>query len=68
VASGTVIEFEVAWAALSHRVGNAVSRSYNRTDLLDRRRRLMAAWADYLCGDADSNVVPFRPLAQVDAS
>ena len=60
MASGAVIEFEVAEAALSHRVGNAVSRSYNRTDLLDRRRPLMAAWADYVCGDADSNVVPMK--------
>jgi len=55
-------------AALSHRVGNAESRSYNRADLLDRRRPLMAAWANYVTGDADSNVVPLRPLAQADAS
>ena len=53
-------EFEVAEAALSHRVGNAASRSYNRTDLLDRRRSLMAAWADCVCGNITDNVVPME--------
>jgi len=56
-------EFEVAEAALSHRVGNAASRSYNRTDLLDRRRSLMAAWADCVCGNITDNVVPMKGAA-----
>ena len=46
----------ISQAALSHRVGKAVWRSYNRTDLFDRQRPLMTAWAHYVCGDADSNV------------
>ena len=39
---------EVAEAALAHAVGDATERAYARSDLLDRRRELMDAWADYL--------------------
>ena len=53
-------EFEVAEHCLSHRVGSAVSRAYNRTSMLGRRRPLMAAWANYIEGDATANVVPLR--------
>lgn len=38
---------EVAEMALAHAVGTAVERSYRRTDLFDRRRRLMADWAKF---------------------
>ncbi len=38
---------EVAEAALAHRVGDATERAYRRADALDKRRKLMAAWADY---------------------
>jgi hypothetical protein len=33
--------------ALAHAVGGAVERAYRRTDLMERRRRLMADWAAY---------------------
>lgn len=39
---------EIAEAALGHAVGDAVERSYARSDALERRRELMQAWADYL--------------------
>lgn len=35
---------EVAEAALAHQVGSDVERAYARSDLLERRRNLMAAW------------------------
>jgi len=35
--------------ALAHVVGNAVEAAYRRGDLLDKRKRLMADWANY-CG------------------
>lgn len=38
---------EIAEAALSHAVGDAVERSYARSDALERRRQLMQQWADY---------------------
>lgn len=41
---------EVAEAALAHQVGNAVERSYRRGDALEKRRRLMAEWSEYLEG------------------
>jgi integrase len=40
---------EVAEMALAHAVGDAVERAYARTDLFERRRKLMEAWAAY-CG------------------
>jgi integrase len=53
-------EFEVAELCLSHRIGSAVSRAYNRTSMLERRRPLMQAWADYVTGKTTDNVVPLR--------
>jgi integrase len=38
---------EVIEAALAHLVGDATERAYQRGDLFEKRRRLMAAWADY---------------------
>ncbi len=37
---------EVAEMALAHAVPNAVEAAYRRGDLLERRRQLMATWAD----------------------
>ena len=42
--------FEVAEACLSHRIGSAVSRAYARSDMLERRRPIMQAWALFLVG------------------
>lgn len=39
---------EVAEAALAHAVGDAVERAYARSDVFEKRRRLMTQWADYL--------------------
>ncbi len=43
---------EVAEAALAHKVRNPVEAAYRRTDLFERRRRLMDDWADYLAGES----------------
>ena len=43
---------EVAEACLAHVSGSATERAYFRSDLLDKRRVLMQAWADYLSGKA----------------
>ena len=40
---------ELAEAALAHEVGGQTERAYARGDVLEPRRRLMTAWADY-CG------------------
>ena len=41
---------EVVEAALGHTVRNPVEAAYARSDLFERRRRLMDDWADYLAG------------------
>ena len=38
---------EVAEAALAHTIKNATERAYNRSDLFEKRRRLMADWSRY---------------------
>ena len=43
---------EVIEAALAHVVQNRVEAAYRRTDLFERRRRLMNDWAAYLSGDS----------------
>jgi integrase len=48
---------ELAEMALAHQVGNEVERAYRRTDLLEKRRELMQAWAAYCEPQALSNVI-----------
>ena len=43
---------EVIEAALAHVVQNRVEAAYRRTDLFERRRRLMKDWASYLAGES----------------
>jgi integrase len=52
---------EVAEMALAHAVGSAVERAYQRSDLFERRVRLMEAWAEF-CGmvKEGGTVVPMR--------
>lgn len=38
---------EIAEAALAHVVGDATERAYRRGDALERRRKLMDAWAGF---------------------
>jgi integrase len=52
--------FEVAEAALSHRVGSAVSRAYARSDMLERRRPVMDEWQGYIDGKDATDVVPLK--------
>jgi len=40
---------EVVEMALAHTVESKTEAAYRRTDLFDKRRRLMDAWAEY-CG------------------
>ncbi len=39
---------DLAERALAHTVANQVEAAYHRTDLLEQRRPMMQAWADYL--------------------
>jgi integrase len=47
--------------AMGHHVGTKVERAYRRTDLLEKRRELMNAWANYSePREATDNVTPMR--------
>ena len=43
---------EVVEAALAHVVRNPVEAAYMRSDLFERRRRLMDDWEAYLAGES----------------
>jgi hypothetical protein len=50
---------------LAHRVLDPLGRSYNRTQHLNERRKMMQAWADYLDGlKAGAKVIPFKKLKE----
>jgi hypothetical protein len=53
---------EVCEAALAHVVGNGVEQAYRRGDALEKRRRLMQAWAKFCSKPitADATVTPLR--------
>ena len=47
--------------AMGHQVGGKVERAYRRTDLLEMRRALMAAWTNYCeLREANRSVTPLR--------
>lgn len=57
------IAWDVAETSLGHTIGGKVERTYARSDLLDRRRPVMQAWADYVTGRnhcASNNVMSFE--------
>src|SRR5215470_5257327 len=51
---------EIAEAALADVISNKAEAAYQRGDLLERRRLLMQAWADYCARPQSANVVPLR--------
>jgi integrase len=58
----TEFRTEAIELALAHAVGNKVEEAYRRGELLEKRRLLSRAWADFCLGLtslAASNVVPF---------
>jgi integrase len=59
----TAFAREVAEAALGHAVGNEVETAYRRGDALEKRRKLMEAWAGFLSKPGATkagNVTPIR--------
>ena len=44
----TEVPREVAEACLAHQIGGIVEQAYSRSKLLERRRKAMIAWAEYL--------------------
>ncbi|MGR3452862.1 tyrosine-type recombinase/integrase [Pseudooceanicola sp.] len=52
--------YEVAETILGHVVGGKVERTYARSDLLERRRLVMEAWARFVTGTQSADVVRIR--------
>jgi len=55
----TAFPREVAEAALAHAVGDETELSYRRSDALEKRRKLMDAWARFCC-TTPTSVVQLR--------
>ncbi len=53
---------EVAEAALAHAVGDAVEAAYARSDVFEKRRKMMGSWAGYLVARRDG-VVKLRTVS-----
>jgi integrase len=65
----TAFPNELSEAALAHVTGGRVEQAYKRTDVLERRRELMQAWAQYLESEMMArNVVPFRAAGTLAGS
>ena len=64
-AERTAFPADVAEMALAHAVGSQVQRAYQRSDLLEQRRALMAQWAGFcMTPQAESaTVLPFAKVA-----
>lgn len=60
VAEETDFSPEVAEMALAHTIANKVEAAYRRGDLLERRKRLMEAWADYCESIPTNNIVSLK--------
>ncbi len=56
-AADTGQSFDVAEMGLGHKQGNKVERTYQRSDLLERRQILMQRWADVVTGKGGADVV-----------
>lgn len=57
----TGVDRDLAEMMLGHKVGSEVERAYQRSDMIERRRALAAAWAAFAMGQAPAeNVVPLR--------
>jgi integrase len=60
--AGNVSNFprEITETALAHVIGDKAEQAYRRSDALEKRRKLMEAWASYCEPKMRSNVLPLR--------
>jgi len=54
---------DVVEAALAHAVENKTEAAYRRSDALEKRRKLMAAWDGYCNAPVQNNVTPLRSVS-----
>jgi hypothetical protein len=53
----------VVEAALAHAVGDRTEAAYRRSDALEKRRKLMEAWAAYCAAPAQSSTEVIKLLS-----
>ncbi len=60
--AGNVSNFprEVTETALAHVIGDKAEQAYRRSDALEKRRKLMEAWAAYCEPKGSGNVIHIR--------
>jgi hypothetical protein len=49
----------MAEVAIAHKISNAVEAAYRRGDMIEKRRRMMRDWSDFVTGAkvADAEVI-----------
>jgi integrase len=57
VAERTGFDGDLAEVALFHKVGSKVAQAYDRSEMVEKRRALMAAWGGFLAGRVPAKVV-----------
>ena len=64
IGNETMFDGELAEMALAHTIKNAAERAYRRGNMLEKRRAMMNAWADYCDGKTDlgENVIQFKAV------
>jgi integrase len=53
---------EICEAALAHTVKDKTEAAYRRSDLFEKRRELMTAWAEFTTAHAE--IIPLRRVSQ----
>jgi integrase len=57
IAERTNFDGDLAEVALFHKVGSKVQQAYDRSEQVEKRRHMMAAWGDFLAGREPAKVV-----------
>lgn len=60
----TAFPRDLAEQALAHTIKDKAEAAYRRSDALEKRRRLMVAWAKYLAAPPAGKVLPIRRAAE----
>lgn len=64
VSDATNFPSDIAEAALAHMKGDKTEAAYARSTMLEKRRKLMEAWAAFLAGGAVGKVINLRAAAR----
>lgn len=60
IAERTHFDGDLAEVALFHKVGSKVQQAYDRSEQVEKRRHMMAAWGDFLAGREPAKVVQLQ--------